>query len=224
MLDPSSPRPLPAQWLRRAGDRLAHRWLVKMFGTMGGMTVFFVGYFWVIHHPLHPPAIMPFLAVDRWIGFWPAAVSLYFSLWIYVSLVPALIVDRRELFSYALVASSLGFVGLAIFYFWPTAMPPTPVDWSQHPAFAFLQSVDGSRNVCPSLHVAFAVFSAAWLHRLLRQIGTGHRGLAVNWLWCLGIVWSTMAIRQHVFIDVLAGAALGLAFATVHLQALGEAR
>ena len=113
---------------------------------------------------------------------------------------------------------ALGAAGLGIFLFWPTAVPPLAVDWSQHPAFAFLQSVDASGNACPSLHVAFAVFSAVWFARLLPQLGAGRFVRVLNWLWCLGIVYSTMATRQHVFLDVLAGAGLGAITAGVHLR------
>ena len=37
--------------------------------------------------------------------------------------------------------------------------------------FAMLYAVDNSGNACPSLHVAAAVLSGLWLHRVLRQIG-----------------------------------------------------
>jgi membrane-associated phospholipid phosphatase len=93
-------------------------------------------------------------------------------------------------------------------------------DWSQHPAFAFLQKVDASGNACPSLHVAFAVFTAVWLGRLLRQMSAGRRVCAFSWLWCLGILYSTVAIRQHVVFDVIAGAGLGAVVAVVHLRLL----
>ena len=91
-------------------------------------------------------------------------------------------------------------------------------DWSRYPAFAFLQSVDASGNACPSLHVAFAMFTAVWLGRLLRQMGAGRGVRAFNWLWCLGIFYSTVAIRQHVALDVLAGAGLGAAVSVAHLR------
>jgi membrane-associated phospholipid phosphatase len=68
--------------------------------------------------------------------------------------------------------------------------------------------------------VAFAVFSAVWLERLGRQMSAGRVVRALNWLWCLGILYSTVAIRQHVALDVLAGAALGTTVAVVHLRLL----
>jgi membrane-associated phospholipid phosphatase len=68
--------------------------------------------------------------------------------------------------------------------------------------------------------VAFAVFTAVWFERLLRQMGAGRLVRALNWLWCLGILYSTVAIRQHVWLDVLAGAVLGATVAVVHLRLL----
>jgi membrane-associated phospholipid phosphatase len=212
--------PHDASWLVQADFRLRSRWLAKMICTTLGMAVFFIAYFWLLRNPLHPPFIMPLTAVDRLFGFWPGAVPIYFSLWIYVSLAPALLTDPRELISYGLAAIGLSVIGLGIFLFWPTAVPPGDINWSQHPAFVFLKSVDTSGNACPSLHVAFAVFTAVWFQRLLRRMGAGRLVRGLNWLWCGGILYSTIAIRQHVSLDVLAGAMLGLAVAAAHLWLL----
>ncbi len=211
-------RPPKIGWLQQIGTRVLMWWPAKMIGTTLGMTVFFVVYFWLLRHPLYPLTTVPLTAVDRLIGFWPEALPLYLSLWIYVSLAPALVIDRRELMSYGVATAGLSIVGLGIFLFWPTAVPRPEVDWSQHPAFAFLKSVDASGNACPSLHVAFAVFTAIWFERLLRQMGAGRFVRVLNWLWCLGILYSTIAIRQHVSLDVLAGAVLGATVAAVHLR------
>jgi membrane-associated phospholipid phosphatase len=213
-------RPIEVGWFHPVGVRLLTWWPAKMIGTTFGMAAFFVVYFWLLRHPLHVPAPVPLTVVDRLVGFCPAALPLYLSLWIYVSLAPALLVDRRELVSYGLAAIGLSVIGLGIFFLWPTAVPPPDVDWSQHPSFAWLKSVDAVGNACPSLHVAFAVFTAVWLDRLGRQMGEGCLVRALNWLWCLGILYSTIATRQHVSLDVLAGAALGTAVAVVHLRLL----
>lgn len=196
-------------------------WPAKAAGTTLAMVVFFVGYFWVLRNPPHTPTIMPLTAVDRWIGFWPGALPVYFSLWFYVSLAPALAADRRELVSIGGAWVVLSVVGLACFFFWPTTIPRAEVDWSLHPFFQFLKSVDLSGNACPSLHVAFAVFSAVWFTRLLRQMRAGRVVRAFNWVWCAGILYSTIATRQHVSLDVLAGAALGALVGWAHLRWLG---
>jgi membrane-associated phospholipid phosphatase len=41
---------------------------------------------------------------------------------------------------------------------------------------------------------------------------------AVSWVWSLGIVYSAMATKQHVALDVLAGAVLGLAGAALSVR------
>lgn len=97
---------------------------------------------------------------------------------------------------------------LIIFYIWPTAVPVAHIDWAQYPNVDFLKNVDASGNACPSLHVATAFFSGIWLHYLLRHFGAPLWILSINSIWCLGIIYSTIAIRQHVAVDVWAGLAL----------------
>jgi membrane-associated phospholipid phosphatase len=213
-------RPPQAGWLHQIGPRMLKWWPAKAIGMIVGMIAFFGIYFWLLRHPLFPYTPVPRTPIDRLISFWPGALPLYFSLWFYLSLAPALLIDRRELVSYGFATLGLSVIGLGIFLFLPTAVPPAEVDWSRHPAFAFLKAADASGNACPSLHVAFAVFTAIWFERLLRQMGAGPLVRAFNWLWCLGILYSTIAIRQHVFLDVLAGAVLGATVAGVHQRLL----
>jgi membrane-associated phospholipid phosphatase len=217
-MDSPRPRPPDVGWLQEVGDRVRTWWLAKMIGTAGGMIAFFTVYFWLLRHPVFPVTLMPLTAVDRFVDFRPEALPLYLSLWFYVSLAPALLIDRRELVSYGVAAVALSAIGLGIFLFWPTAVPRPEVDWSRHAAFDFLQAVDASGNACPSLHVAFAVFTAIWFGRLGRQMGVGRSVRALNWLWCAGILYSTVAVRQHVALDVLAGAGLGAIVAAAHLR------
>jgi len=217
MNDPSRPA---SPWLRAAGRRLGTLWLVKLVGISAVMTLFFLAYFWLLQHPLRPPTIMPFTALDRWVPFQPATLPLYLSLWVYVSLAPGLIADRRELASYAGAALALSLAGLAVFLVWPTAVPVTGQTWAPDSAFAFLKNTDATGNACPSLHVAFAVFTALEFARLLRGLGAGRATRIVNWLWCAGILYSTLATRQHVALDVVAGALLGVVAGVMHRRQL----
>jgi membrane-associated phospholipid phosphatase len=212
--------PPSGSWLRQVGLRVRTLWVAKMTGTILCLPLFFIVYFWLLNHPLFPVTIIPRTAVDRLIGFWPEALPLYVSLWFYVVLPPVFLKNRRELVSYGLAAIGLSGIAFSFFLFWPTAVPKSEINWSQHPSVFFLKTVDASGNACPSLHVAFAVFTAIWFSHLLCEMGAGRLVRAVNWLWCLGIAYSTIAIRQHVVIDVLAGAALGAIVAALHLRIL----
>lgn len=208
-------------WRRQLRARVAALWWIKMVSNMAGMAAFFVAYFSVLHHPQFPVTMMPLTWVDHWVAFEPAAMPLYVSLWVYVSLPLALLKDRRELASYGLATLALSGIGLGVFLGYPSAVPAFGVDWSQYPSVAFLKAVDVGGNACPSLHVAFAVFSAVWLERLLREMNVGVPVRVLNWAWCFGIVYSTLATRQHVSLDALAGAALGFVVVALHLLGLG---
>jgi len=58
------------------------------------------------------------------------------------------------------------------------------------------------------LHAAFAMFTAVVLHGQLTAVRAPRALLACNVLWCLGILYSTIATRQHVALDVIAGSLL----------------
>lgn len=179
---------------------------------------FFYCYFLLLQHPLLPVTVMPVTALDRWIAFAPGALWLYVSLWLYVPLAPGLLVDRRELYDYYRAAIVLALAGLAVFLLWPTASPQPLVDWDRHPPFGPVIAADDVGNALPSLHVAFSVFSGIWLHRLLGRAGAPAWLKWVNAIWCVAIVYSTMATRQHVAVDAVAGALLGWLAALLHLR------
>ena len=188
---------------------LAHFWF-KMFGTMGFTSVFFVGYVYLLRHPASAVTIIPATPLDQLLGFQPWALPIYLSLWAYVSLPAVLMLSRREIVEYGFRVALPCLLGLTVFYFWPNAIAPADIDWKQYPGVAFLKNVDTAGNAFPSLHVATAVFSALWLHWRIRLLRLG-RGLEwLNIVWCVAIAYSTMAVKQHVALDVLAGTLLGL--------------
>ncbi len=199
--------------------RFCSDWWLKGLGTTAGMSAFFVVYFALIRHPAYPLATMPLTWLDRLVVFQPWALLPYASLWLYISLVPSMLVDRRQLWSFALGCLGLSLAGYAFFYFCPTTIPAPDIDWRLHPSFQFLKQADVGGNACPSLHAAFAVFTALWFERILPSLGGGRTARLLNLLWALLIVHSTIATRQHVALDALFGAALGALAASVNFIA-----
>lgn len=197
---------------RIAAALLAEPWF-KTFSISAFMTLFFAGYFYLLRHPVHAVATIPVTWLDGVVTFQPAAFVLYVSLWVYTSLPPALMLTRRDIVDYGLRIGALCLAGFAAFRFWPSRIAPLPIDWEHYPSVAFLKEVDTAGNACPSLHVATAVFSAVWLHGRIGAWRLGAPLRIANIAWCVGIAWSTLAIKQHVALDVYAGAALGAAFA-----------
>jgi len=211
------PRPTP-DWRVDIWFRMRHQLPLKLVGTTVFTWIFFIGYFHLLRNPAHAVTVMPLTALDRLIPFQPQALIAYFSLWLYVGVAPGLQPSFKELVAYGLWVGALCLTGLAFFYLWPTQVPPMALDVSDFPGFAILQGVDAAGNACPSMHVAVAIFTAIWVDHILRQTGAP---LALRWLnglWFAAIAYSTLAIRQHVVLDVIAGAMLGTAFALPSLH------
>jgi hypothetical protein len=220
---PASPPTTPAgraAWLVQLVTLFRHHLLLKTAGICLFMAVFFVFYFHLLRHPVFPVTTMPLTALDEAIAFQAWALWPYVSLWVYVGIAPGLMPSLHALLRYGIWAAALCIAGLLCFHFLPTAVPlrPLPPEALAHPGYALLQGVDAAGNACPSLHVATAVFSAFWVGRVLAAAGAPRWLHALSVLWLLAIVWSTMATRQHVALDVAAGAALGAAFAAASLR------
>ncbi|MEP6610088.1 MAG: phosphatase PAP2 family protein [Burkholderiaceae bacterium] len=197
--------PLPAPWAKALWRRLCVLPLLKIAGTTLGIAAFFVVYFWVMHNPLARPVTIPLTPVDRWIVASELALLPYASLWLYVSLAPALSDGSSELLAYAKGAAIISVTGFVIYWFFPTAVPEFPTDWSRYPALEFLKSADASGNAFPSLHVAFAAYTGAVIARQLRSVGAPSWLRWTNRIWLVAIVYSTLATRQHVLVDVIGG-------------------
>jgi membrane-associated phospholipid phosphatase len=195
--------------LRRAGERVICYWPLKLVGISAFFPLFFVSYFWILNHPQFPVTPVPRTFIDRMIPFQPGALPLYLSLWFYVVLPPALLRYLRELFSFLAASILLSVAGFAVFILWPTAVPRAVVDSQLLPELSRLKAVDATGNAFPSLHVAFAVFTAFWMGCILKEMGPGRVLRVLNWVWCIAIIYSTLAIRQHVALDAVSGALLG---------------
>jgi membrane-associated phospholipid phosphatase len=194
-------------------------WVVKMLATTGGIAIFFCAYFWVMRHPLSAATLMPVTWIDDLVVFSPQSFLLYASLWVYLALGPALARDRRELAAWGAASVAMTVIGLSLFLVLPTKVPDLSIDWSLYPSLAFLKAIDVSGNSCPSLHAAFAVFTAIVLHRHLSAIRAPRTLLACNALWGLGIVYSAIATRQHVALDVIAGSLLAGVASILYVRA-----
>ncbi|MEO5734985.1 MAG: phosphatase PAP2 family protein [Rubrivivax sp.] len=207
-------------WWDECRQRMHRDLVATALGICFFNWVFFTLYFLVLHHPAGAVTAMPLTPLDRAIALTPQALPLYVSLWVYVGLGPGLMKTRHEALVYAAWIGALCGFGLVVFYFFPTAVPlrVLPIDTVFQRGFALLHGIDAAGNACPSLHVATAVFTAAWVHRLLTEMRAPGWVRAGNATWMLLIVWSTLAVKQHVVLDALAGALLGLAFAWVSMR------
>jgi membrane-associated phospholipid phosphatase len=196
-------------WVDAALARARSAFFLKFFGIPLFIALFFAAYFWILRHPIHPPALMPVLDLDRAIGFHAQALPCYLTLWVYVSIPPCLAAGRRELYAYGVAIALMSSAALACFLLFPTAVPPGLLEARSGAGMSLVMSVDLAGNACPSMHVAAALFSGCWIERQLRTIGAPAVLRVLNLLWGVAIIYSTMATKQHVAIDVAGGLVLG---------------
>lgn len=205
-------------WLRQFRQDFAVLCWLKAAGTALFMCVFFQAYFHLLHHPARPVFTMPSTVLDQAIAFSAPWVLAYFSLWLYVSLPGAVQSCGRSLFWHAWGFFVLCLAGLLFYYFFPTTFEQPPVDWSAMPIGRILQTIDQAGNAFPSMHVAAALFAGLWLRRELRRVHAPRYLEVCNALWCAAIIYSTLATKQHVVLDVAAGVALGAGMALASIK------
>ena len=209
-------------WLTALWRRCATLFPLKLVGNLVATIGFFPLYFWIMKNA-GQAWVLPLTAFDRLIAFSPVLLPVYLSLWGYIALPVLLAKDRRELWSFSFGCASMTALALLVFWFMPTAIPNFAVDTTPGTSLQFLKMVDSAGNAFPSLHVSFSVFSCVVLARQLREVGAPAWLRVVNVAWAAGIVYSTMAVRQHVLIDVLGGFVLGVALGVATRQRAGAA-
>lgn len=196
-------------WLAALWRRCTTLFLLKLVGNTVATLGFFPLYFWIMKNA-GQAWVLPLTAIDHLVAFWPALLPVYLSLWGYIALPVLLARDRRELWSFSFGCAAMTALALLVFWFMPTAIPNFAVDTTPGTSLQFLKMVDSAGNAFPSLHVSFSVFACVVLARQLREVGAPAWLRAVNLAWAAAIVYSTMAVRQHVLIDVMGGFALGV--------------
>ena len=204
-------------WLAALWRRCLTLFPLKLVGNTVATLGFFPLYFWIMKNA-GQAWVLPLTPIDRLIAFWPALLPVYLSLWGYIALPVLLARDMRELTGFSLGCAAMTLLALLVFWFMPTAIPNFAAEAAPGTSLQFLKMVDSAGNAFPSLHVSFSVFACVMLARQLRDVGAPVWLRVVNVAWAAGIVYSTMAVRQHVLIDVLGGLALGAALGVVTRQ------
>jgi len=165
-----------------------------------------VPYFELQYHPLFAPMFIPVTAIDRLLPLFEPALWLYFSFYLFLTLPLLLARKSCELRNIAFGFAWITVISHLCFAMWPTAIPhlisPSQVS---SPLLRLVLSVDTNRNALPSLHASLAIYCALCSAHLLKA-KTAHAAL---WLWTFLILGATLLVKQHVFLDLLAGAALG---------------
>jgi len=149
---------------------------------------------------------VPLTPLDGWLPRLHALAPVYlayfpFLLWVFLRLAGARCFARH-------LAAPLGVsaVSVGVFLVWPTRTPRPPigVDGWCDALVAGIRAVDPPGNSFPSLHVSLAVLAA------FLAVRHGFLSAAVASLVTAAILLSTVAIGQHVALDVAGGVLLAL--------------
>lgn len=162
-----------------------------------------------------PTTPVSLVFVDQFIRLRPEWIWFYLITYPYVVLIYFLILKGKnaKTFVNSFVLASL--VGSMVFLFYPTIIirdlyTINPDDnlssWMLH----YFRMIDKPKNCIPSFHIALTFITCACLY--MQDKTKGFVGIILGFL----IAYSTMAVKQHYFLDVVSGLLLGIfAFSTV---------
>ncbi len=168
----------------------------------------YLPYHFLQWHHFFPATNMRLSFFDRIIPFSDTAVWLYFSVYLLMPVGPFLMNSRRQILRYATGVMLISMFANVVFIFWPTSCPRSGIQGT-NAIYQTLVAMDNPFHAFPSLHAAFAIYSALCGGLVLRQLGLGRSWRVSLWLWSLLILYATLATKQHVVADIISGSALG---------------
>lgn len=167
-------------------------------------------YFVPNHFVLLPTHSVVLTPLDHWVPLSPVWI------WFYIAYYPLLLgayihstgTPAQKMYVDAMALSAV--VGFFVFFFFPTEIPRDLYPWMGEPNWSarmleVIRGADNSVNCLPSMHVGMSFIAASTF-----TLGCGWRGRAFAWGLFLAICYSTMATKQHYFVDLVAGLGLGL--------------
>lgn len=169
------------------------------------LAVIFTFLFYFVLNKALTPKFMPMTFLDELVPFTPTFGVFYSSYLIFVGLWVGYAflnfpLKRYTDLSWALIGVQV--VAYIAYVVFPSKIlrPMVGEGIFEH-ICSWIYYIDNPTNLTPSLHVANSVLIALFMHRV--------RSLRLLvWIWTGLIVVSTMAVKQHYFVDVISGIAL----------------
>jgi len=162
--------------------------------------------FYVLIPEFLPPRTrhVPELALDRALPLVPSWAVVYGALYLFLILLPIVVVRQDELIRRTVYAYLLTWITAYVFFFvvYPTAAPrPDKVSGEGFAVWGLraLYSSDPPYNCFPSLHVAHSFLSALACSRVHRWLGI------IATISATLVAFSTLFTKQHYVLDLVAG-------------------
>jgi hypothetical protein len=164
-------------------------------------SIFCVVYFGIQRLPWLHPRAFSLSYLDRAVGFHPAAIYAYQSVFLLIPLFAFLTTTKDDLFRFVKGFVPLCAVCFLTFLIFPV-LGPRPENLETNRLMQMVFSFDTNLNAFPSLHAGLAAYSVLFGFRI------AHGNQELRWLaifgafWILMILISTMATKQHYFVDL----------------------
>lgn len=185
-------------------SRLVSQWRFKLLLT-GVLGAAFVPYFLLQQFPLGRYWTPPSCVIDDLARFDPRWVFVYQSIYVPFNLVPWMCWRRDQLTRYARGYLVLLGVSFAVFAAFPS-LGPSRDDGAGHALYSLLCVLDTRGNALPSLHAGLIVYTFI----VATQLSLRRATVAGLTLWSIVTLYSTLALKQHYVIDLVAGGAVGV--------------
>lgn len=165
-----------------------------------------------------PYSLLQQVAIREVLWVKPSAFDLaipvnFHSLWFYLTFYGllgwiGLSVDERNFKRYIHSIWWTALFSHLVFLLIPNGVTREAIDAESAPlVYQWLVLADEPRNAFPSLHASLSILAGltAIVSPSLRPIFK-----VTAWIWVIGILWSTIALRQHYAVDLISGSALAL--------------
>jgi len=130
------------------------------------------------------------------------AVYIYFSYY-FLLIIAGYATSDKIFVRFLKAVSMVALVSHLCFFFFPTGLSRDSIDIQNAPAlYEWLVKWEKPRNCLPSLHASLSILCSLALFQRNKLLGI----LAA--FWTLAILWSALALRQHITIDLAAGVLL----------------
>lgn len=185
-------------------------WETKLLIALVAIAINAVIYLVPNHFVLRPLVELPLTRVDTMVPFVPLTFWVYFSDYLLVASAFMLTRTWAEVRRFARAYFALVTTGMVVHFLWPTAFPreafPVVGDDFTARALLVLRQIDLPTSCMPSMHVAGSYLAAfsLWRHRPV---------FFWTWTaWATAVAISTLTLKQHYAVDVVAGALMAGAF------------
>ena len=184
----------------------------KFYWYIGLSLLTCVLYFGIQNFPFNKVYLLPMSYVEKSIVFNSGWVWIYQSIYAVTPLVPLLILERRNFYRYVQSYFILLCLCSVCFIFFPISAP-RPDDIQLDTVgfmYRFILWYDGTINCIPSLHIGLAFISWAYFDIVVLE-RAWYRYVCNFFMgsWFLLLCFSTLALKQHYFIDVISGIIAG---------------